>query len=88
MAALNAKRRNALPKSKFAIPETRDYPIDTRDRARSALARVKANGTPAEQKQVANAVAKAYPDMDVQAATNRRKYARAGAAAMKAKRGN
>lgn len=84
MAALTAKRRNALPASKFALPGGR-YPIDTAARARSALARVEANGTPAEQQQVANAVAKAYPNMDVQAATNRRKYGRAGAAAMKSR---
>lgn len=30
MAELNAKHRNALPESKFALPAQRAYPIDTR----------------------------------------------------------
>jgi hypothetical protein len=64
-ADLDAKKRNDLPKSDFAIPSTRSYPIDTEARARSALARVDANGTPAEQKQVRAAVKQKYPDMDV-----------------------
>lgn len=39
------------------------YPVDTKGRAVSALARVAANGTPAEKAQVRAAVRKAYPDL-------------------------
>lgn len=60
---LTAKRRNALASSSFAIPAQKAYPIDTLGRARDALSRVSANGTPDEQRQVANAVAKKYPSL-------------------------
>lgn len=62
---LNAAKRNALPASKFALPGARAYPIDTPGRARDALSRVSANGTPAQQMQVRKAVAKAYPSIQV-----------------------
>lgn len=39
MAKLNAKKRNALPKSEFALPDERKYPIDTKARAANAKAR-------------------------------------------------
>lgn len=39
MSKLNAKRRNALPKSEFALPESRKYPVDTKARAINAKAR-------------------------------------------------
>jgi hypothetical protein len=39
MAPLRAKRRNALPKSKFGLPGSRKYPIDTPARAANAKAR-------------------------------------------------
>lgn len=39
MAKLNANRRNALPKSDFALPESRKYPVDTKARAANAKAR-------------------------------------------------
>lgn len=39
MAKLNAKKRNALPKSEFALPDERKYPIDTKARASNAKAR-------------------------------------------------
>jgi len=61
MAKLSTKRRKLLPKSKFAIPAKRAYPIDTRSRASNALARVSQVGTPAEKKQVRAAVCKKYP---------------------------
>ena len=63
MAELNAKKRNALKKSSFAIPEDRAYPIDTRNRAQNALARVSQHGTPAEKARVRAAVARKYPGM-------------------------
>ena len=39
MTALTTKRRKALPKSKFALPAERGYPVDTRARAANAKAR-------------------------------------------------
>jgi hypothetical protein len=39
MAKLKAAQRNKLPSSEFAEPSKRKYPIDTRARARNALAR-------------------------------------------------
>ena len=38
MARLKSSRRRKLPKSSFAIPSRRAYPIDTPARARAALA--------------------------------------------------
>jgi hypothetical protein len=39
MTKLTAKRRNKLPKSKFALPGSRKYPVDTRGRAANAKSR-------------------------------------------------
>ncbi len=39
MARLKAKRRNKLPKSKFALPGSRKYPVDTKKRAANAKGR-------------------------------------------------
>ncbi len=36
---MNAKERNALPSSKFALPSVRKYPVDTHNRAANAKAR-------------------------------------------------
>lgn len=63
-APLDAKKRNGLDSSDFALPG-RKYPIDTPERARSALARVKQFGSPEDQRKVKTAVQKKYPDMKV-----------------------
>jgi hypothetical protein len=39
MAVLSSKARKALPTEKFALPATRQYPVDTRARAANAKAR-------------------------------------------------
>jgi len=39
MAKITTKRRNALPKSEFALPAERKYPVDTPARAANAKAR-------------------------------------------------
>jgi hypothetical protein len=39
MAELNANARNKLPKSKFAEPEKRKYPVEDKPHARNAKAR-------------------------------------------------
>ncbi len=62
--ALTAEERNALPESDFALPG-RHYPIDTPERARSALARVEANGNVEEIHQVRESVKRRYPEMEV-----------------------
>ncbi len=36
---MKAARRKALPKSKFGLPGSRRYPVDTKARARNAKAR-------------------------------------------------
>jgi len=39
MAKLTTKARKALPKSEFALPSERKYPVDTKARAANAKAR-------------------------------------------------
>jgi hypothetical protein len=39
MTTLTTKRRNKLPASDFALPESRKYPVDTKARAANAKAR-------------------------------------------------
>jgi hypothetical protein len=58
MSKLNAKRRNALPKSDFALPESRKYPVDTKARAANA----KARATQMEKKGKLSASSKAHID--------------------------
>jgi hypothetical protein len=36
---MEAKKRKSLPKSEFALPSKRKYPVDTRGRAANAKAR-------------------------------------------------
>ncbi len=40
MAKLSSKERNKLPKSKFALPGERKYPVEDKNHAKNALARV------------------------------------------------
>ncbi len=58
---LSYSKRKRLPKSSFAIPEKRKYPIYDRSHAANALARVSQFGTPFEIKKVRQAVCKRYP---------------------------
>lgn len=62
-APLSTRQRNELPDSSFAIPEDRAYPIDTRNRAINALARVEQFGSDEEKSRVRNAVYRRYPDL-------------------------
>lgn len=75
MAKLPAKKRKRLPDSSFAVPSKRKYPVDTKARARNALARVAQHGTPAEKKRVKAKVRKRYPSIavDGKPPTKRRK---------------
>lgn len=60
MAALNARRRAALPRSAFAYPKQRRYPIDTPGRARNALARAASSSNRGSYRTVAKAVRARY----------------------------
>lgn len=51
MSKLNAKERNALPDSDFALPG-RHYPIEDRGHALAALSEISQHGTPAEKQTV------------------------------------
>ena len=73
MARLSSKKRRKLPKSSFAIKSQRKYPLDTKARARNALARVSQFGTKAQQKQVRAAVTKRHPSLKKTGRGRRRK---------------
>jgi hypothetical protein len=60
VAQLRAKQRKKLPRSAFAYPSRRAYPIDTKARARNALARAAQKGTSGSYSHVARAVRKRY----------------------------
>lgn len=65
MGTLSAAQRHALPKKDFVEPGKEAYPIQDEAHARSALARVAANGSPGLQARVLAAVRKKYPGMKV-----------------------
>jgi len=67
MGKLSYLAKKRLPRSAFAIPEKRAYPIDTKDRAIAALSRVSRWGTSAEKRRVRAAVKRRYPDIAVSA---------------------
>lgn len=62
MAKLTAKARNALPKKDFALPGGR-YPVEDKNHARNALARVSQFGTAAEKAKVRAKVAAKFPSI-------------------------
>lgn len=63
MAKLSAKQRKKLPKTSFALPGKRRYPIDTKARARNALARAAQNESKGTQKTIRAKVTKRYPSL-------------------------
>lgn len=65
MGHLSYKRRQQLPDSDFALEKERKYPINTKKRARNALARVSQHGTQAEQKEVRREVHARYPSIKI-----------------------
>ena len=60
MAKLTAKARAALPAKSFALAGGR-YPIEDKNHARNALARVAQHGTPAEKATVRAKVHAKFP---------------------------
>ncbi len=63
MAKLTAAQRNALPRSDFAQPSKRKYPINDKAHARNALARVSQHGTADEKRKIRRKVAQRYPSI-------------------------
>lgn len=63
MAKLTTAQRKSLPKSDFALPGKRAYPVNDKSHARNALARVSQHGSPAEKKEVRAKVHAKYPDL-------------------------
>ena len=59
---MKAARRKKLKRNQFAIPSKRAYPIDTKKRARNALARSAQDNTSSNYQQVAKAVRRKYGD--------------------------
>jgi hypothetical protein len=53
---MKASKRRSLPRTAFAYPRTRSYPIDTKARARNALARASQSHTKGTYAHVARAV--------------------------------
>ena len=66
------KKYRNIPAGDFALGKGH-YPINTPKRARSALARIAANGTPAQQATVRSKVAKKYPNIAVAGKKGKRK---------------
>ena len=65
MAKLTSKQRKKLPSSVFAEPRKRKYPLDTKNRAKNALARVSQHGSPAEKSAVRRKVHGKFPGIAV-----------------------
>lgn len=63
MAKLTGKQRSKLPKSKFALPGRRAYPVDTKARARNALARAAQHESKSTQKTIRARVTKRWPSL-------------------------
>lgn len=58
-----ARKRSSLPSSAFAIPSKRLYPINTKSRARAAMAYAARPSTRGSYSTVRKAVLKRYPEL-------------------------
>jgi len=76
VAKLTSKRRNRLKSSQFAEPGKRKYPIDTRNRAKNALARVSQFGSESEKSAVRKKVSAKYPSIGHKKAAGKKKSSR------------
>ena len=56
-------KRSKLPKSAFALPSKRKYPIDTKKRARAALSYAARSDTEGSYSTIRRAVLKRYPSL-------------------------
>ena len=70
MAELSTQARKSLPRSDFAIPSKApgpgSYPIPDEAHASDALARVQADGSPEERRQVYAAVKRKFPEIEIE----------------------
>lgn len=63
MAKMRSRQRRRLPKSAFALPSKRKYPINTKARARAALAYSARKTTEGSPRTIRRAVLKKYPSL-------------------------
>lgn len=63
MAKLTTAKRNSLPKSTFALPGQRKYPIPDRTHAINALARATQSGNPSIKAKVDAKVRSKFPNL-------------------------
>lgn len=85
--AITARQRQKLPSRDFALPGKGSgkggkgpgsYPIDTKARARKALARGAQNASPAQQATIKRAVERKFPSINVGGRKNERGGERGG----------
>jgi hypothetical protein len=60
---MRAARRKQLPRSAFALPSKRKYPIDTKKRARAALSYSARKDTVGSPSTIRRAVLRRYPSL-------------------------
>lgn len=60
---IKAAKRNKLPKSAFALPSKRKYPIDTKKRAKAALSYAARSDTEGAYSTIRAKVLKRYPSL-------------------------
>lgn len=60
---IKAAKRNKLPKSAFALPSKRKYPIDTKKRAKAALSYAARSDTEGSYSTIRARVLKRYPSL-------------------------
>lgn len=58
---LSSTERDSLPSSDFAEPKKKKYPLEDKNHAKNALARVSEFGSAAEKNKIRAAVHKRYP---------------------------
>lgn len=63
MAKLSSKQRKKLPKSAYALPGKRKYPIPDKAHAKNALSRAAQNESKATQKKIRAKVTKKFPSL-------------------------
>lgn len=86
---MKAAKRHSLPASDFVYPEKEAYPVDTKARARNALARAAQSKTSGSYETVARKVRSKYPDIQTKGTAAKpaaRNTAKAAKPAAKTKR--
>jgi hypothetical protein len=70
---MTGKQRKKLPKSSFALPGKRKYPIPDKSHARNALARAAQNESKSNQKKIRAKVTKKFPSLKKTGGARRKK---------------